>query len=76
MQKRKKLAPTNCFTQKISTKTRDLRHFQSAGSSCLSLGAEVLEVPVLIAPVILALLLTPVLLALVLAPVLLSTSTR
>ena len=28
LQKRKKLAPTNFLTQKISTKTRDLRHFQ------------------------------------------------
>ena len=28
LQKRKKLAPTIFFTQKISTKTRDLRHFQ------------------------------------------------
>ena len=28
LQKRKKLAPTNFLTQKNSTKTRDLRHFQ------------------------------------------------
>ena len=28
LQKRKKLAPTNFLTQKISTKTRDLRHFE------------------------------------------------
>ena len=28
LQKRKKLAPTNFLTQKFSTKTRDLRHFQ------------------------------------------------
>ena len=28
LQKHKKLAPTNFLTQKISTKTRDLQHFQ------------------------------------------------